>query len=243
MKSFVYTFVFSLFLFTACGGDYDNPDPDTVANINGSVLLFTEGNALASTNSGMKVSVEGLGSQFSVLTDAAGKFVLENVPFGTYNLVYEKEGYGTFKRPGVEHKAGGTVLTDIPSLGQLSTTKVTDFKANPSGLSVQVIATTDPGGNSGNRRYVRFFFSTQSSVSSTNYQVFSSTFISQENPFGRVFTGNELAALGLTPGTVVFIRAYGDSVFSNSYVDPVTNKTVFPNLNPTSAPAVSVTIP
>lgn len=243
MKNLIYAMLFFSLLITACGGNDDDPDPDKVANINGSVLLFTEGSALAGTNAGMKVSVEGLGAQYSALTDAAGKFVLEDVPFGTYTLIYEKEGYGTFKRPAVEHKVGGTVLTDIPSLGQLSTTKVTDFKANPSGLSVQVIATTDPGGNTGNRRYVRFFFSTQSSVSSTNYQAFSGTFISQENPFGRVFTGAELAALGLTPGTVVFIRAYGDSVFSNSYVDPVTKKTVFPNLNPTSAPAVSVRIP
>ncbi len=243
MKSFVYPLVFALFLLVSCGGDDSDPDPDTVANISGSVLLFTEGSAPASSNSGMKVSVEGLGSQFSVLTDAAGKFVLEDVPFGTYTLLYEKEGYGTFKRPGLEHKAGGTVLTDIPSLGQLSTTKVTQLNASPNGTGVEVSVTTDPGGNSGNRRYVRFFFSTQSTVSSTNYQVVSGTFISQENPFGRTFTRTELAALGLAPGTVVFIRAYGDSVFSNSYVDPVTNKTVFPNLNPTSAPGVSVTIP
>ena len=243
MKNFSFwLFTLAIVLFSCEGNDNDS-EPDTVADINGSVLLFTEGSASASNSGGMKVTVDGANPSLSVVTDAFGKFTIRDVPFGTYTLVYEKDGYGTFKRGGVQHKAGGTFLTDISSLGQLSSTRVTEFRVTPSGTSLQVTATTDPGGNSGNRRYLRFFFSTQATVSSSNYQAFSSAFISQENPFGKVFTANEIAALGLTPGTVVFVRAYGDSFFGNSYVDPVSGKTVFSNLNATSAPAVQVTIP
>lgn len=243
MKNFSFWLLISAIVFFSCEGNDSDSEPDTVADINGSVLLFTEGSAAAANSGGMKVTVDGTNPSLSVVTDGLGKFTIRDVPFGTYTLVYEKDGYGTFKRGAVQHKAGGTFLTDIPSFGQLSTTRVTEFRINPSGTSLQVTATTDPGGNSGNRRYLRFFFSTQSTVSSSNYLAFSPTFISQENPFGKFFTANEIAALGLTPGTIVFVRAYGDSFFGNSYVDPVSGKTVFPNLNASSVPAVQVTIP
>jgi hypothetical protein len=243
MKNSTYLILLFSLLILSCNGKDEKPDPDTVASISGSVLLFTEGSALANNNSGMKVSIEGTNPLVSTVTDANGKFVLEKVPFGTYTLVYEKDGYGTFKKYDVEHKAGGTMIGDTPSLGQVTSTQITDLKITTSGGSIQLAATTNPAGNSTNRRYLRFFFSTQNTVSSTNYLAVSPTFISQENPFSRTLTAAELTALGLVSGTVIFVRAYGDSFFSNSYMDPLTKKSIYPNLNPTTVPAVSVTIP
>jgi hypothetical protein len=239
MKKLLLIFLPAVLLFS-CNSSND-PDPvPTSGNITGSVLLFNESSGSVSP-AGMKVSVENLVPEKSALTNAEGKFTLENVPFGTYTLIYEKSGYGLFKKPEIEHKSTSTPITDSPSLGQLSTSTVTEFSATKSGTSIETSLTTSPAGNSSNRRYVRYFFSDSPNVSATNYKGFSATFIVQDAPYTKIFTAADLTQIGISATVTVYIRAYGDSFFSNSYLDPVTKKTVFPNLNPTTVGAASVT--
>jgi hypothetical protein len=57
------------------------------------------------------------------------------------------------------------------------------------------------------------------------------------------FTASELYAMGFSTGQTVFIKLYGDSYQSNDYDDPLTGKTVFPNLNQASAAAISFIMP
>lgn len=75
----------------------------------------------------MNVKVVGTTPLIQTTTNAEGKFTLPEVPFATYTLEYSKTGFGTFKKIGVIHGTNGqaTFISDIPSLGQLSTTTVT----------------------------------------------------------------------------------------------------------------------
>lgn len=237
----LFPLILSISFLISCNSSSNNPDPDpTSGNITGSVLLFDEGSANQSP-AGMKVTVENLSPEKSALTDNSGKFSIPDVPFGTYALVYEKTGFGVFKKTGIEHKTTSTPITDIPSLGQLSTTSVTVLSATQSGKTIETSVTTSPAGNNANRRYVRFFFGDAPTTSSTNYKAFSPIYVVQDAPYTRVFTEAELTQFGVTLSGTVYVRAYGDSFFSNSYVDPQTQKTIFPNLNPTTVGAVSVT--
>ena len=95
MKKLI-AFILPISFLISCNSSND-PDPvPTSGNISGSVLLFNESSGSVSP-AGMKVSVENLVPEKSAVTNAEGKFTLENVPFGTYTLVYEKSGYGLFK--------------------------------------------------------------------------------------------------------------------------------------------------
>ncbi|GMQ23661.1 hypothetical protein Aoki45_03430 [Algoriphagus sp. oki45] len=225
----------------ACGST--NTDPDslpTSGTISGSVFLFDE----SSTNlnpSGMRITIENLSPTRSSLTDNEGKFSIPDVPFGTYTLVFEKEGYGTFKKTEVKHESSLTPITDIPSLGQLSTTSVTEITAQVTGTAIETFSTTSPEANNSNRRYIRYFFSDSPDVSYTNYKGFSLVYVVQDTPYYRVFTPVELNQIGIAPTGTIYIRAYGDSFLSNTYVDPQTQKTIFPNINPNSTGVASVT--
>ncbi len=242
MKTISFNLIlFLLVLGTSCSKDNDNDPPaPTSANVSGSVNLFDEG-ITEIDNSNMTVSVEG--TSISATTNASGQYTLSNVPFGTITLVYEKNDYGTFKRFNVDHNGGDTFIPETPSLGQVSTTSITNLTATDNGTEITLGATTDPAGNVGNTRYIRFFFSTQANVSSTNFEAALETLPAQINPRNLNLTNASLVALGFSSGQTVYARCYGESFWSNQYDDPNSGTTIFPNLNPNAATAVSFVVP
>jgi hypothetical protein len=245
MKLLPLSWSFMLILFiTSCSSNDDEPAAATKANISGSVNLYNESTDQVD-KSNMTVSVVGTMPLISAVTNAEGRFVLSNVPFGTYTLEYTKNGYGTYKKFGVVHGSNGqaTALTAIPSLGQVSTTSITGLTASASANQVVLSISTNPAGSAANRRYIRYFLSTSQSVSATNYSYYSPVFISQINPFEKTILVTELISAGFTSGQQVYVRAYGDSFWDNAYDSPEFNRRIFPNLNATTVPAASFIVP
>lgn len=236
-------FAIALIGITSCKKD-ETPTPTaTKADITGSVNLYDEGTSEID-NSGMNVSVDGTSPLISTITDADGNFTLVDVPFGTYTLVYEKSGYGTFKRFDLEHKDGNTFIPDAPSLGQKSTTTVTYLTVGSSpSFPVILGATTNPSGSPADTRYIRYFFSTDPNISSDNYENVLGTFPAQINPFNLNLSQASIDALGFTSGTTVYVKCYGESFWSNKYADPALGTTIFPNLNSNTAATVSFIVP
>lgn len=226
----------------SCSSDDSNNDPITKANITGSVNLYDEGTTLLD-ESNMLVKVVGTNPLITALTNSNGQFVLEDVPFGTYTIEYEKAQYGVFKKFNFSHQGNANAITEIPSLGKTSSTEITDLLINIVNGQVVFSITTSPAGNNSNRRYVRYFLSTSATVSNSNYMYHSPTFISQINPYQSTLTQTELINAGFTSGQTVYVKAYGESYWSNEYLDVNLNKKVFPNLNTVSANAVSFIVP
>lgn len=234
----------ALLALAACDNDDNTPDPATKADITGSVRLYNEGTARL-PDEGMTVRLEGITPATSAVTGPDGKFTLADVPFGTYTLVYEKTGFGTFRQFNVAHTdtGGPTILTSTTSLGQSSTTAVTALAASVSGTDVMLSITTDPAGSNGNTRYVRYVLSTSPLVSATDYMYVSPGLVAQINPYTGTLTRAALQQAGFGIGQTVYARAYGDSFWSNDYADPLLGRKVFPNLNASSAEAVSFVVP
>jgi hypothetical protein len=226
----------------SCSSDDSNDEPITKANITGSVNLYDEGTTVLE-DSNMLVKVVGTNPLITALTNSNGQFVLEDVPFGTYTIEYEKAQYGVFKKFNFNHQGNANVITEIPSLGKTSSTQVTDLQVNVANGQAVFSITTSPAGNNSNRRYVRYFLSTSSTVSNTNFMYYSPVFVSQINPYQSTITQSNLINAGFTSGQTVYVKAYGDSYWSNEYFDVSLNKKVFPNLNTVSANAVSFVVP
>ena len=96
--------ILTIAFFSACS-EKDEFAPYLEGDIIGYAFCFDEyGNKLEDF-SGIKVVTEP-GRKYSAVTDKNGRYVLKNVINGTYNLSFEKEGFGTMKMFGIQHLGG-----------------------------------------------------------------------------------------------------------------------------------------
>ena len=232
----------------------NSTEPSTKGAISGTVTLWTDKSSSLNDASGVIVTIGNLpGKTFT--TGANGQFRFEDIPFDQYDLVFTKQGYGTFKIFGITHTrpTGSSVslpvVTNIPSIqmGAQSTTNVLShtFLLNlyNAGPGVSYTYTVSPNPSVSNRGYVRAFLSTSSSVSSSNYTAYSTVRSVLSTPATGGFSLEELNGFGFTSGQTVYIKLYGESFISNDYTEPLTGKRIFPNLSSTSASAISFVIP
>lgn len=231
----------SIFIFSSCDGEDNDTTPPvpTKATIKGSVNLFNEGTEQI-TSAGMKVSVAG--TSISSLTNSEGNFELFDVPFGARTLIYEKADYGTYKKF-IPDFNGDLIIGEAPSLGKKSKTKVITGSVSFEGTDVIVAFVTE--GTNTPKRYMRYFLGTDQTVTKDNYTVVTGIFESDanNNPSRHRFTQQELNDFGFASGTQVFVKAYGESHWGNSYEDTDLNQQIFPNLNENSAESVMFMVP
>lgn len=231
----------SIFMFLSCGGEDNdtNPPAPTKATIKGRVNLYDEGTEQI-TAAGMKVSVAG--TSISSLTNSEGNFELFDVPFGSRTLIYEKDDYGTYKKF-IPNFNGNLIIGEAPSLGKKSKTKIITGSVSLEGTDVIVAFVTE--GTNTSKRYMRYFLGTDQTVTKENYMAYTGIYESDanSNPSRHRFTQQELIDFGFASGSQVYVKAYGESFWGNSYEDTDLNKQVFPNLNDNSAEPVMFMVP
>ena len=127
--------VILLLLMTACGKNSPHNSvvvPDIIqaankrGNITGMILLYDNEGVAVTDNSGVTVSIDN--NNVSAKTDATGRWTLDSIPYGVYDLSFTKEGYATGKLMGVDHKANNhatTVITHSRPLNQISALEIT----------------------------------------------------------------------------------------------------------------------
>jgi hypothetical protein len=227
-------FIFTILFFVSCKKGNNNPKPITKADITGSVNLFDDGTNKMD-GAGMTISIEGSDPEKAATTNTKGIFTLSDVPFGTYDLIYSKTGYGTYKIFGIDHSGGQcgctTVIRETPSLGKKSTSRIDHLSASPSGSDIILSLSTTPVPDSDHPGYIRLFFHTEAKVSYTNYQEFLGNYEIKTDPAEIKLCQSDLTDMGFYKGSTVYVIAYSDSYYTNQYTDPKQNTIVFPNLN------------
>ena len=115
----------SSLLFRACHKEDDTEPPQT-GTISGELRLTDEFGNEFSDHSDMEVLVAGKGSGSS---GSDGKYEITGLPAGNYELSFEKDGFGTYKRFNIEVIAGPSVtnLNGKDYLGQKSTTAISNL--------------------------------------------------------------------------------------------------------------------
>jgi len=217
----------------ACKEDSD-PEPLQTGKITGELRLTDELGVEFSNHINMNVTAEG---QSVGISTASGNYEITNLPTGTYNLTYSKSGFGTYKRFNIQVIAGAdeTVLNGIDYLGQKSTTQITNLSVNFNTVDSTYGIGCDifPTPVAGSPRAFRLFFGKSGTVGPTDYQYTPSNTWLASTGSGQItgYPRSEFYSNGFSAGETVFLIAYGESIRTNSYIDPVNSKKVFPNLN------------
>ncbi len=243
MKTTIVLFFCSVVLFMSSCVQDETLSNDTY--LMGSVKLFDDGTNPVSAW-GVTVTVEGLSPEISAVTDNDGNFILKNVPVGKFNLIYSKEGYGTFILTDVENKGKDTVSI-TPSLGQVSSAEIQVllYEISEDTLFFSVLLKNDA--DKYHPKFVRYFFYKDT----TNFKNFSYLSYSKYSPLITIdqryveykLLKYDLWNMGFASGETVYLIAYGDSYYSNDYLDPITEKRVFPNLNFNAPEALPIVVP
>lgn len=216
----------------------------TKNKIIGNVVLYDDLTNKVPSFDSMTVHLDG--TTFSTVTDSSGKYSFKDVPLGSYTVVYEKPGYGTFKLDTFNLVQN---ITDTPAiippkiLGQLSTTAVIDMFPSIEGDFIKIVATIDPPGNSSTARGIRFFYGNDSLITKENFSAFSPVYgVKSANATERI-DKTDFYSMGFSAGDTVYVKVYGDAFFSNDYIDVPSAKRIFPNLNTNSSSPKSFILP
>lgn len=233
--------------FTAYSCKEDIFLPDLEGSLVGYVFTFDEYANLLEDHSGVKVSALGVARVFETHPDAAGRFEFKNLPAGTYELHFEKQGFGMLKHFGVQHLGGKPTTLYLDFSGssnsaaffiyQMPTSQIVNLSfendtltgtftfsgAQPESLGLRIYLSGEPD------------FALEEATTTFNGRLYklngnySSPFYTSELPFA--------------PGQLVYYRArvYNTAgsiyVFSDrlvvgidTYFDFENNETIYPNL-------------
>jgi len=215
--------------------------------IAGYVSLYDENNSLIENMSGVIVTIESMPS-FNATTDIYGKFVIDNVPSGTFNIDFTKQGFSETKQTGFSFVAekGAYMLSKILCKPSTTTVKLVSLSIDSANHQFGMIVLECYSHTlSKNSAIARVFYGLSNSISYSNYDYSLSM-----SPDDISSTNDSImVGIGFSPynycssGTKVFVIAYGAPSNYSSYINTNTGKTIYPGLNPTPSQIMSIVLP
>jgi hypothetical protein len=227
-------------------------------SIKGTVIVYNEFSTIQSDASGVVVTL-GSGSQtHKDTTDAAGNYDFPGITTGTYDLTFQRSGFGTMKYFGLSHFGGGTLPTQVPviDLLQIPVKTAPDtllLTSNSYGQAVFTLRLDTSSLQYTQLNSNMLVFIAKNRVGNPNdydvaitsnsfpdgaggYTVNYYKYGIQSNPAAAITIGDTLYAVAYTynrnNGTASgSSQSWGDLGSGSYYVDPQTGKIVNPNLS------------
>ena len=234
MKKLLFIFLLLGIIFVSCEEEEVIPeDPAlTKANIGGAVSLFDEFGTPVKKWRMIVSAQQGDYFNFWGETEKDGSFVILNAKYhNNYTIVYEKEGFGTYKKFAFNHEYTGSMgqITETPYLSEKSSTIVGQLDAEVVADTLKLEVTLSNSNRTG-ERYIRFLFHTIPEINNEVFSHYTGRFTMISNNHTLALTKEYLQEIGLESGQEYFVQCYGASYYSNGYFDEDKLKYILPNL-------------
>jgi hypothetical protein len=230
MKHFL-LLLLPLFIASSCG-EGGAPGPAVPGSpIKGTVITLAECDFTKLDPGGVQITVTDSASGKTVataVTDPAGAYTVQAVPDGTYNLSFEKEGFGTYKLFSRKHSAA-----------KLDSIRQVQLARQKFGIGkIQAMVVTSDGerlaaGGAMDRPGVCWttqaviYFDDEPTVDYNNYK-FGIAFDQSSIHYVRL---SNIYARGLKPGQTLYYVGYIEQLHSIPYFDPTFGVSIRPNID------------
>jgi hypothetical protein len=225
---------FLLLLVNACEKDIQYLSGQLV----GSVILYDSEIKRMPDHSGVEITVEGSNPLIKAITNEKGQFVIDDLKSGTYNFIFNKEGYYQHKQNGYMFVGGPkpssiyrTVLFGIPD-GRIENLEISEESVMI--RPVLAIKAKTPG-----LRHCRYFLG-NSDVSYKNY-ISTNGVTSGFDGINHLFN---VDTLKFPVGSELYLIMYPATEFQQYYTDINSNLKIYTSINVNKpSEVVSITVP
>lgn len=223
----------------------ENEEPVSLpVTLAGEVFTTDEFGYTTSGREDIKVSVGGASTVESA-TDEHGKYLIEKLKTGTYNITFSKEGFGTSVIQGLPLLGGNVPVYLNANLIRSSTTQLSNLSVtinnNQFVLTGKVIHTY-PYDTDVNGPRAIFFLGKEGNVSGHAYQQSFSNVLNYSS--GETFNLTSAIDYKVFPsGTTVYIIGYGVASYDAGYLDLASDLIIYPTLNGQPSNITSIKIP
>ena len=230
---------FGIILLTGCG-----EDEIQVVGLKGTL----KGNVFQSgSTAGLEkvtVKIEGTDPMLELVTDTEGRFIVPNLRTGTYNFIFTKPGYGTYKVLGHTFVGGETDSYLSATLWRLPEFKISALEATITESFGFVRISGDifvdlPDENSFG--YFRYYLHNQSDISPSQYSesdILDYYYSTSVTRFSIGVDKNKYP-----PGSNLYMIVYPCMETSSSYLDLETGNKIYSSIATSGSAAILFTVP
>ena len=197
-------------------GCSDEIIPSLPGDMIGYVLTFDEFGNLQASHEDVTVTIFGSDGGYSATTDEWGRFQASGLPTGTYEIHFEKEGYGTLKQFSVKHLGGQPTILGLNDdwvyfMYEIPATRITNLVLNNDTAYAEFQFTKSPEPSDIN---LRLYFSDSPDFSEDSQKYTSDFRIGVNGPNWNAWHPENLP---FDPGSMVYYKAAMNTKVSSIY--------------------------
>ena len=211
MKLRLYTQLLLILLISAIysGCSKEEYLPGLTGSMVGYLYTFDQFGNLLEDHSQVKITAFGMDQTYTDYSDVNGRFELAEVPTGTYELHFEKNGFGLLKQFGVQHLGGKPTMLPYVDfyehayfLYEMPSTTITDLSIENDTIFVQFSFTTviPP-----DRMHLRIYYSSNAGFSSSEAEYVELRYLYTAGEYYKRYF--HLQDAPFAPGETVYIKA------------------------------------
>jgi hypothetical protein len=221
-------------------GQQGTPGTPLTGSLIGFIYTYDEfGVNLDNEKTGVKVTVLDLTPEVSALTNNLGRYQIDNLKTGTYDISFSKTGFATYTSKSLVFVGGIAPRSLNASVYQNTATVLSNFTLAAEASGYRITGTLTPAGTIDKPRSIRLFYGNTNQVSTTNY-ISSSRILITAGTFSSLYGYDKTK---YPTGTSMYMVAVPES-YSYSYIfNLTTGLNNYLNLGPNPTTVKSIVIP